>query len=545
MKLWKMNGVMALLAVSILFSLTAACSEDADKPLASELSPTKDRMQPDGTNPEGASRKYPVSMTYWVPMDQDAAVTIKNYNEMGLYKQLEKITGTKVTFQHPPAAEFTEQFILMMASGKLPDVIYTNWSRNYPDKAIQDGRILRLNEIIEKHAPNLSQLLKDKPYIKKAITSDEGNIYMFPAIGDSPQKLVYHGLMLRKDWLDKLRLEPPATIDEWENVLIAFRDRDPNGNRRKDEIPFFYRQTDIESSYPFVGAFGITTGLYQEGGVVKYGPAQPQFKEYLALMNKWYKEGLIDKDYLTSDTKIRDGKMLDNQLGSMAGWVGSELGAYIQLKRDKQPEFKLIGVPFPSLKPGGKALSRVDPIVIGHGSAISASARYPEQIAAWLDYGYSKAGSVLYNFGVEGESYTLVNGVPKYTDLILNNPKKLSVAQALATYALQTSSGPFVSDPEADKQWHNDPEQMDAMSKWAQADHSKVLPASLLNAEEQARYASIMTDLNSYKDGMINKFIMGAEPLNKFDEYTKTLAKLGIDDVVKIYQTAYGRYLKK
>lgn len=547
MKRWSGKGWAAGLSVTVLVGLTAACGGNNEEPAASGSSSAASSVKPEATAAASAGPKYPASLSYWVPMETDAAVTIKDYNEMGLYKELEKRTGTHVEFQHPPAgeAQTKDQFNLMMATGKLPDVIYTNWASSSPDKAIKDGKILRLNELIDQYAPNLAQILKDKPNIRKAITTDEGNIYAFPLIGTDPPVYAYNGLMIRKDWLDKLNLAVPKTIDEWEKTLIAFRDGDPNGNGKKDEIPYFYRQTDVETSYPFIGAYGIAPGFFQDNGTVKFGPLEPAYKDYLTLMNKWYSEGLIDKDYLTSDTKIRDGKVLNDQLGALAGWAGSGLGGYMQLKKETEPNFKLVGTPFPSLKPGEKAVSKGSVVITGLGSAISTSAKNPEQIAAWLDYGYGKEGSLLFNFGVEGESYSLVNGKPQYTDLILHNPNNLSVSQALSTYALQTSGGPFASDPEADRQWHSDPEQADAMTVWADADHSKDLPGSLLNADEQTKLASIMTDLNTYNSEMVNKFIMGQEPLAKLDDYIKTLKQLGIEDAVKLYQDAYARYLSK
>jgi putative aldouronate transport system substrate-binding protein len=302
---------------------------------------------------------------------------------------------------------------------------------------------------------------------------------------------------------------------------------------------------DVDYTYAFMGAYGVTSGFYHDNKVIKYGPAQPQFKDYLTLMNKWYKEGLIDKDYLTSNSKIIDGKMLDNQIGSMVGWAGSGLGKYMQKMKGAEPDFKLIGVRFPTLKTGDKALSTLSKIFDGRGAAISTSSKNPEQIAAWLDYAYSKEGYLLNNFGIEGESYTMVNGKPQYTDLILHNPKKLSVSQALSAYNLETASGPYPSDKSADLQWHADPETSAAMSTWNQADHSKELPVFSLNSDEQSQFAVIMADLNTYKDAMVNKFIMGAEPLSNFDEYTATLTKLGIENATKLEQDAFDRFLKK
>jgi putative aldouronate transport system substrate-binding protein len=533
---WKKKGFAILLALTLLFSLIVGCENKSST-----------AAKVDGATSAGESGKpkYPSKMTYWVPMSSEAEVSIKSNNEMGLYKAMEKITGTKVEFQHPPSGQETDQYNLMMATGTLPDIVEYTWASSFPDKAIKDGKILRLNELIEKYAPNLSKILKETPELRKQITSEDGNIYVFPSIARDPNLVIFHGPMVRKDWLDKLHIEPPTTIDEWEKMLVAFRDGDPNGNNKKDEIPFFYRKDDFEYSSPFIGAFGILAEFYNDGGKVKYGPYQPQFKDFLTLMHKWYKDGLIDKDYMTSDAKIRDSKMLNDQLGSMVGWVGGSLGGYMDLKRDKDPKFKLMGLPFPKLGKNGTAYSVIEPMFNGIGAAISAGAKNPEQIAAWLDYGYSQEGFLLYNFGVEGESYTMVDKKPKFTDLILHNPKGLTIAQALSTYSLLGSGGPFEYSGDGYVQYNPYPEQIDAKAVWAKADHSKLLPPVSLTSDEQGKYAAIMTDLETYKNEMIDKFITGAESLDKFDDYIKTLKKLGIEDATKLYQAAYDRYMKK
>ena len=115
--------------------------------------------------------------------------------------------------------------------------------------------------------------------------------------------MVFQGPIVRKDFLDKVGLPVPVTIDDWYTTLKAFKEKDPNGNGKADDIPltlFLYTtgQFDIfKGASAFIGAWNTTYNFYQENGTVKYGPLDSQFKDFLATMAKWYKEGLIDPDF--------------------------------------------------------------------------------------------------------------------------------------------------------------------------------------------------------------------------------------------------------
>lgn len=534
----KMNMLSSILSISLLVGIAAACGGNAapKTPEASNKSGTE--------KPAAEAAKYPASIKYWVALNANVAATMKNFNEIAAFKEQEKKTGTKVEFQHPPTGQEKDQFNLMMASGNLPDVIEYGWSAapKGADSLIKEKRILRLNELIEQNAPNLSKLLKEKPEFRKLITTDEGNIYVFPFLLGDELLSVVNGPAIRKDWLDKLGLQPPKTITEWETVLTAFRDKDPNGNGKKDEIPFLFSMGDVDFNSLLVGAWGITSDFYQEGGKVKYGPVEPQFKEFLATMAKWYKEGLIDKDYATTDAKLKDAKVTNNQLGVITAYAGSGIGRYIPLARQNNASFTLAGIPYPSAKEGQKALGQYSYPFSGIGAAVTTSAKNPEQIVKWLDYKYGEEGHMLFNFGIEGESYKMDNGYPKYTDVILNNPDKLPIAQAMAKYFQASYSGPFVQDKRYIEQFYTLPEQRDAQKAWIQADHSKLLPPVTLTADESSKTASIMNDVKTYRDEMINKFIMGAEPIENFDKFVKTINGMGISEAIKARQAALDRY---
>ncbi|WP_338130674.1 hypothetical protein [Cohnella ginsengisoli] len=334
----------------------------------------------------------------------------------------------------------------------------------------------------------------------------------------------------------------PTTLAEWEAVLTAFRDEDPNGNGKKDEIPYLFSIADMDFNHLFVGAWGIASDFYNDGGTVKYGPIEPPFKDFLATMAKWYKEGLIDQDYATTDGKLKDAKVTNNQLGALSTYPGSGISRYTSLTKTSTPSFQLVGAPYPGLKAGDKVMGQYTMPFTGIGAAITTSAQHPEEIVKWLDYKYGEAGHMLFNFGIEGESYTMDNGYPKYTDLIMNNPDKLPVTQAMAKYFLASFNGPIVQDKRYIEQYFTMPEQREAQQAWSQADHSKEMPLVTLTADESSKTSSIMNDVKTYRDEMINKFIMGTEPIDNFDKFVDTIKGMGIDEAIKVRQAALDRF---
>jgi putative aldouronate transport system substrate-binding protein len=259
-------------------------------------------------------------------------------------------------------------------------------------------------------------------------------------------------------------------------------------------------------------------------------------------MNKWYKAGLIDRDYATTDAKLKDAKVTNNQLGSLSAYPGSGISRYTTLVQATTPNFSLVGAPYPGLKAGDKPLGQYQFAFSGIGAAVSATAANPEQIVKWLDYKYGQEGHLLFNFGIEGESYKMENGNPKYTDLIMKNPDKLPITQAMAKYFIASWSGPIVQDKRYIQQYFTMPEQRDAQKAWMAADHSKQMPPVTLTAEESSKTASIMNDVKTYRDEMINKFIMGAEPIENFDKFVQTIKSMGIEEAVKARQAALDRF---
>ena len=86
------------------------------------------------------------------------------------------------------------------------------------------------------------------------------------------------------------------------------------------------------------------------------------------------------------------------------------------------------------------------------------------------------------------------------------------------------------------------PEQRDAMEIWSKADTSLFLPSLTFSPEESEQITEVMDDVYGYCFEWVDKFVMGIEPMSKYDDVVAQIKKLNIDKAIKVYQTAYDRY---
>jgi putative aldouronate transport system substrate-binding protein len=494
---------------------------------------------------------HPLSLSYWAPQSSNVIASMKTFGEIGAYKELETRTGIHLDFQHPPLGSDTEQFNLLTASGKYPDVIEYNWliASGGPARFLRDGVIIRLNDLIDRYAPNLKSVLAKHPEWRKQIVTDSGDIYCFPFIRGDDQLLVSAGLAIRQDWLDKLGLKIPTTVDEWHAVLKAFKEKDPNGHGKTDEIPLNTWASNVARGafdrYSFVGAWGTGLSWYQDKGSVKWGPQQPEFRDFLATMAQWYKEGLIDPDVIATNQSTFDAKVTNNLMGAGSVLGGNGIGKYAGLMAGKGT-FKLAAVPNPTLKAGERPqLGARDNYYPGQGSAaITSSNKSVTETVKMLDYAYSTEGSLLFNFGIEGVSYKMTNGQPIYTDVVMRDPQ-LPSAQAISRYARGNFNGPFVQDVRYVQQYYELPEQKDALTQWTKPLNEKLLPPITVTQDESKRFASLMADVNTRFDETFNKVWTGKATLDDWDSFVKALPGMGIAEATKIQQNALDRYNKR
>lgn len=479
-----------------------------------------------------------VKLTYWSQAySSDADTNAWN-------TEYQKRLGVTFERMHPAAGQEVAQFNVMIASGELPDIVDWYWADYVggPDKAITEGSIAKLNDLLPEYAPDFWNYLQENEFINKRSRTDEGNYYYFPGLvqygGENEKLRVTAGYMFRKDYLDKMGLEVPETIDDWHHVLTTFKN---NGI----ESPLCISANDVFRGLG--GAFGVPSGWYQVDGKVMYGNIQPEFKECLSVLKQWYDEGLFDKNFINLDTKTVDAKLLGGEAGAVFGWLGSGMGKWLSAAKDSNPEFDLVGVPYPVKNRGDVTkFATKDAVVYSRGPAISAKSKHKELAVKVLNYGYTEEGHNFFNFGQEGLSYNMVDGYPTYSEMITNNPDGLTFDEALAAYTSATGKGAYVQDLRYIEQRYRLPQQKAAQEVWMKTEvDTYAMPPLTPTSEESQEFSAIVNDINTYVQEMYLKFITGKEPLDKFDAYVQQVKDYGLERATEIQQNALDRFNKR
>lgn len=547
-----LRNVLSLMAAIVLTTTFLSACGDADPNKNGDSEITSEELEKDNDsgsdseNQDNDSLSYPVdganSFSYGMTLAGAWSDRYDSFDELPLGKELENKTGFDMEMIH---VENKQAMNLLLASGNLPDVLSYNFQANYSGgeaKAIKDGLIFPMSEeFVKTNAPDYWKVISQNPDILKQVKTPEGDIYGFAFIlGDEVLKGGY-GLIIRDDWCKELGIEIPETADEFYNMLKAFKEK--KGIESPLCLSSGYLTTMLNRGI-ITSPFGLKSmDIYVENGQVEIGYTKNELLDVLTWLNKLYTEGLLDKNFATLDDETITANMLTGTAGVSVGTAGSKLGTWLSTNKNVE-DFSLGAGPNLVKNKGDiPFFGHYNTDVVGGVTAISTACENPEEVAKFINYGYTDEGHMLYNFGIEGKSYELKDGKAVYTDLVLNNPDGLSPQQALSEYQLAYGNGPFVQDKEYLMQYYSTDEQKNALEVWGKNDAKKYkLPRVTINAEESGEYASLISELETYRDEMIIKFVRGEISLDSFESYQKTLENMGVNRLQEIVQKAYDEY---
>ena len=273
---------------------------------------------------------------------------VLDYETNAYTKWLEETTGINLEIVEfaGSASDIGTQLSLMMTGGeKLPDIIATSGlSKETLKEYLREGYLVNLAGYMQTDAHYLKEtmaafypdaathasMMENIAYYC-CDTMSEG-IFSFPRLFYSPADLVSSQIMINTEWLKAVGKKAPTNIEELYDVLVAFRDQDPNGNGKKDEIPMYGlfggrgRGIDHYILNAFTYYCAPAGGYQVNDGKVELVYTHDSYREGLKFMNKLIKEGLLSEQVLTaSDSDLRsllnpaDGKTFT--VGIVAGWI--------------------------------------------------------------------------------------------------------------------------------------------------------------------------------------------------------------------------------
>jgi len=481
------------------------------------------------------------------PLTLDIHFHTKKYvynNDWPVEKEAARLTNVHLNNVASMATTKSEEaFNLLIASGDLPDIVGGSAIKDNVNRYGPEGAFVGMNDLIDKYAPHIKAFFDKNPDIRSSIRAADGEIYYIPYLPDGKYG---RGYFIRSDWLKKLNLQEPQNVQELHDVLVAFRDRDPNGNGKKDEVPLFMRHW--EELIRMVTLWdGHASGsdqfhdFYVRKGKLGHGYTEENYKVGIRNLAKWYKEGLIDKEVFTRGSRSRE-YLLANNLGGMThDWFASTAG-YNESLKDAVPGFEFNAF----IPPKGISGKRVEEHrrgkVKSEGWAISFTNEHPIETMKYFDFFFTKEGRRLANFGIEGQQYDLVNNKPIFKKSVLENDTPMNAQ--MWEIGAQIPRG-FHQDYAYELQWSNK-FALAGIKKYDAGDFlvEPFLGVSLNNKEKEVfdkKWATI-------KDYMLEKqqaWILGSADIDKdWPAYQAQLKRMGFPNVLKVMQSAYDRAYK-
>lgn len=417
-------------------------------------------------------------------------------------------TDVKIQIVDLPGSGYADALGVQLLSGDIPDIIYFQGG---DQKMAQQGVLEDLTPWIEKSTnvkaalwPHNVERLKNYPYL----------LYIYPPRAPQP--------VIRQDWLDKLGMKPPTTVDEYTALFQAIHDADLDGDGVKGNtlgLTGYANTNELDSI--FNKAFGVT-GTWMKGADGQWVNSRvtPEEKAKIAYYAELAAKGLYDKEFVTNTYDVKEDKFYTGKAGVIFGSSPEVIDIYGGKMRQAHPgeNITLTLLPLPQ-GPGGKGLAAVDVSKESRGWAISAVSQHKEEAFKVLDFMASKEGQDIDRMGFEGVHYTKdAAGKVTFTDQIstwyarffaaANWAPPTPLLGATAQQALDTIKANFTPD------------------------NAFVWPAD---------YAADVDAAEQVYRGWVAKFITGEASLDQWDQFVAEYNAAGGQKMAEYARTVLGK----
>ena len=338
-----------------------------------------------------------------------------DFNGCYYFPSIEKLTGMHFDIDWRTDSDYGTQVATTLANGieNLPDMIHPGGGYSQSVLA-NEGAIIALDDYLDL-IPNIVEAVgEDRMSNWRAA---DGHIYTIPTIVNVPGSQT---MAIRKDWLDALGMEMPTTWDAWKAYWYGVRDNDMNGNGDKsDEIPLVLEMgsTGERCLHQLLNAFGIKASSDAQFCVLDDGTytmvyEHPRYREFLTEVQKLYADGIIDPEFVTRYLAEVYPTMSGNLAGSEFIWAEQQ-AVHTETLNASGDEDALYLSCAPITGPYGDQWIQMRQGLTPNW-CITVKAEQEgkvENILKFWNWQFSEEGRRLYNYGLEGYTYDIVDGV--------------------------------------------------------------------------------------------------------------------------------------
>lgn len=319
---------------------------------------------------------------------------------------IKQLTGENIKIVWIPKDSYKEKTMAMMAAGEFPDILVVESETEDIVKGVEQGGFWNIGSYLKDYQ-NLNDA--DESILKNS--SFNGEIYGVYRYKDP----VDNSILLRKDWMEKLKLKKPTTIDEFTEILKKFTYDDPDGNGIKDTYGLSIPGSDynmFNSLIEQIAAwFGAPNKWKDENGNLKPSFMTEEYKKSLDYIKELYNEGIVDPKFDTKNTSDIQENFKNNQLGVIMCKKTDALKLESVLSEKDKNRGDIITALLGVKGSGeGKVLvsSGYSGMLMFPKKGIKTEDRL-KRVLNFVDKLNSKEGYMLLNYGVEGENYTIEN----------------------------------------------------------------------------------------------------------------------------------------
>ncbi|SDC18534.1 putative aldouronate transport system substrate-binding protein [Paenibacillus sp. UNCCL117] len=544
---------MAAVALTTSLALLSACGADTEADRKEAASKAEASSDDQVTGPG----EFPITKekTTLKVMVKGSSV-VENFATNEFTKWLEEKTNIHIEWEVAPEKTFAEKLNVSLASGDYPDVLLS-MSVSPIQQSIygKDGVFIPLNSYIDKYGVEMKKMFGQISYVKDLITLPDGKIYSVPQVNDCYHCSLGQKMWIYQPWLDKLGLKMPTTTEEFYQVLKAFKEKDPNGNGKADEIALVGATNGPSSTLDlFLTSAFIEKDFnlkYVKDGKVQVAYNQPEWKEALKYISKLYAEGLVSPQTFTQDRAKLKQMGLNPEIPIVGAIASQNQTVFSDVDNPRFKDF--VAVP-PLQGPGGVRSTAYNPYAVSTGQfVITNKAKNPAAAFRLADLLLSQEATLRSTQGRPGQEWDWaapgeigVNGKPAVWKTIAPNGKLQNVHWAQAGPSLRTNDLRLsvAADPKNSLELilFNETKKYEPY-KLAM---DKIVPPVFFTNEQAEELSNLEKSLTDYRTEFFAKTVTGSLDVEKeWNNYLNTLEKMNIKRYLEIYQDAYKQYHAK